>query len=452
MENLRSKLVSLTFFSFLNEIVGRGLGIISTIIIIHFLSRADFGLIGITLGYLSVFNFIALAPETILLRDYQQLKLKIIPYLQSFLGFAGVRLILMLLGWSIFVGLYHDQSHSTMIIWLLLVHIVCLNFELVSNITKELLFVEFKQALIMRLDVISKVIQIACLSGLYFYPAIEGYMLVFLLGSGLRFLLWQWVLIKKYGSIIFTEIHHNSRKKTSMLLESIKSFSLWQHLNGVGTNILYNIDTVILSLLAISLATIGNYSVALQLSNFFFLVPMIIQKSVMVSLANSSGAEQDNRILSEFIRYSILISALQLALFYFFGAWAIRTFITTIDSDEIFRFTLIILCGITILNICRPLVAYAVSRTDVAKLLYVVTIPAVTLGIAMFLSWGYYFGVHGVALANIFNYGLYAFMIWCFIRWNQKKVLLIRIKLITSLEKQLLMRMWSYLRKRGNGQ
>jgi O-antigen/teichoic acid export membrane protein len=306
-----------------------------------------------------------------------------------------------------------------------------------SNITtlqapiKELLRVDFKQktATITGFFIEITILGILILV-LNLIPSLTAYLAVFLTTSICAFGVWLIILTRIYN---YTWIFNCESIK--LLKYSIKDFSLWNHFNGAITNLIYNIDTAILSLLGISLSAIGNYTVALKLSNFFFIAPMLLQGVNTIAVANMNE-KTSNIGINLFLKYSFVLSLTQLLIFILFGEWVIESFITQKATEAIFTYGLLIITGVSILNIGRPLISWITIKGSLKEAFFRIYLPSGIIGIFIYFLLGIFFGATGVACGNIVVYSLFLSLVIIYVLHTCPFKL--KLYLFTSQEKELI--------------
>lgn len=406
--NLKQKVSNLAFFSVLDIILGKLIHVISLLVVLRFLPREDFGVIGLSYGYLAFLSLLSLAPETILYRDFLKIKLaqKVNLHISAFLIFGFVRTLVILIIGCIIGGYLYWYYKSWIIPISFIVITLGSNIIIMQGPIKELLRVDFKQKVAAITGFFIEIIILGVLIlVLYLSPSLVTYLTVFLSASFGAFGIWLIILKKVYNySWIF------NRESISVLKYSIKDFSLWNHFNGTVSNLLYNVDTAILSLIGISLSIIGNYTVALKLSNFFFFAPMVLQSVNTIALANINKERCDFGI-NLFLKYSVVISLIQLFLFVLFGKWAIATFVTQKDTELIFKYALLIIIGVSVLNIGRPLFSWITIKGSLREVFLKVYLPSGIIGIFVYFILAVFWGAIGVACGNIVVYSLFLILI-----------------------------------------
>lgn len=435
--NLREKVANLTFFSLLDTILGKAIHLISLIVLVKLLSRGDFGVIGISFGYLAILSFLSLAPETVLYRDFPNIKSdkKINLCISSFILFGLFRTLIILVISCAVGGCLYWYYKDYIIPLSFIIITLGSNIILLQGPIKELLRVDFRQKLA---TITGFFIEVAILfiiiSALFLSPSLVVYLSVFLATSICALMVWLTILKRIYNfSWVF------SRDTMKVLKHSIWDFSFWNHLNGSMTNLIYNVDTAILSLCGMSLIVIGNYTVALKLSNFFFVVPMILQGTNTIALSNVKK-EKSSFTVSLFLKYILIISLIQLIIFILFGRWAIETFITPKDSELIFQHALLIIIGVSILNIVRPLISWVAIKGSLKQVFFKVYLPSGIISFFIYLILTKYFGSIGTAFGNIVCYLLFSVLMIYYIA--KKCSFKIEGGLITRDEKDLLLKLF----------
>ena len=440
---LKEKVTNLAFFSLLDTILNRVIHFLSLLVVIKFLPRDDFGIIGISFGYLAILSLLSLAPETVLYRDFPNIKLtkKISLYISSFI-FFGLFRTLIILAISCVIGGYLYWQYKNYIVPLSFVIITLgSNIILLQGPIKELLRVDFKQKIATIAGfLIEMTILLIIILTLFLFPLLEVYLIVFLTTSICALMAWLIILKKVYN---FNWVFN--RNTIRVLKYSIHDFSFWNHLNGSVTNFIYNIDTAILSLCGAPIITIGNYTVALKLSNFFFILPIVLQSTNTITLSNVKK-EKSNFIAGLFLKYSLIVSLIQLVFFILFGKWAIKTFITSKDSALIFQYALLIIIGVSILNIVRPLISWIAIKGNLKQVFFKVYLPSGIISFFIYSILTKCFGPVGTAFGNIVCYLLFSFlMIYYIIRKCPFKI---EGGLITQEEKDLLFNLFKTLIKK----
>ncbi len=429
--SLKNKLVGLTAYSFTDQIFSRLFGIISFVVIVRLLPRDDVGIIGLVAGYLVIFNFLSIAPETILLRDFPKIKDRVHLYITSFMIFWFIRTVATMIMASI-VSLYlYWQFENLIVVLVFLAAALFFNMGLFTSIIKELFYVDFKQKTAMSVNFVMNALSLGLILLLYFSPTILFYVFLSFISSAITMVIW-YLLLRKYFSFRFCF----TREIFRVLNFSITDFAFWQHMNGAITYMIYRIDTAILGFFA-TFTVIGDYTIALSIANFFFFVPQIIQKSVMVGLSNIGDKKNEGLLMGIIIKYSFIIAMAQLIFFILFGRWIIAILFTPKHLEEIYLYTFIIVIGVTILNISRPLMSLIAAKCSLRETFFKVYLPGGVIAFLGYVILTYLYGSIGTAVGNIVGYSFFSLLLIIFV-WRRYPGKL-KFKIITTKEREIIM-------------
>lgn len=434
---LKNKLFGLTAYSFIDTVLLRFFGVISFIIIVRLLDRSDIGIIGVATGYLVFFNFLALAPETILLRDYPKVKDRINQYISSFMIFWFIRsFIMIVLAGIIAFFLYHQFENRIVPIYFIGATVL-FNMGMFQSLITELFYVSFRQKIVMTMHIVLSLFATGLVFLLFFKPTLMFYLFLSFISTFVGLVTWYY-LLKRYFAFKFIY----AKDSLKIVKNSIKDFALWQHFNGTITYLIYRIDTVILSFF-VTLTIIGDYTIALGIANFFFLVPQIVQKTAMVGLSNINTKTEEGLFMSIVLKYSFILGIAQLLLFILFGKWIIQTLFTSEHVEQIFLYTVLITCGVTILNFMRPVMSLIASKCSLKEGFFQVYLPAGIMALVGYIILTYFYGPVGTAIGNIVGYSVFALLQYSFI--NKKYPLHFKFELITAEEKEMFKNLLSRL-------
>jgi O-antigen/teichoic acid export membrane protein len=427
--SLKNKLFGVTTYGFIDQVFSRLLGIIAFVVIIRLLSREDIGIIGLVAGYLVIFNFFSLAPETVLLRDFPKIKSKVNLYISSFMVFSFFRTVVsMSLAGLVAMYLYW-QFGSLLVVLVFLASVLFFNMGLFTSIITELFHVDFRQRLIMTINLVMRVFFLGLLLLLYFNPTLLFYVFLSFVSSLIGMTTW-YLLLLKYFSFRFCF----TREIFQVLRFSISDFAFWQHLNGAITYMIYRVDTAILGFFT-TFTVIGDYTIALAVANFFFFVPQILQKSVMVGLSNITDKEDEGLLMGIVMKYSLVLAIAQLIFFVLFGKWIIAILFTAERLDEIYLYALLIVIGVTILNAARPLMPLIATKCSLREGFFEVYLPGGVLAVLGYVVLTYLYGPIGTAIGNIAGYSFFSLLSLVFI-WR-KYPLKLQFALVTPEEKEM---------------
>lgn len=425
--SLRLDVFKLVSFSMMSTILTKVMGVVSFLVVVRLLPRSDIGLIGVIAGYTAMLGFLALGPEAVLVRDFPKIKDRLNDYLSGFIRFWFFRsIVVMIIAGAIALWLYfffHDISFPIYMIGIA----ISINMTQFEQIIKEVFYVDFKQKIATKMTFALEVISFGMLLSLFFYGYILVYILVIVLSSIINACIWFYLLRKHY--------HFHFMPHTKDIIKvSILDYSLWAHLSNSFMSLVYRIDTFILSFF-VGLSAIGNYTIALEIGNFFFIIPRLLQKSVMIGTVNLKNPERLNDVISIFVKYFLLLSIAQVAGFLLLGRWIVALFTDTAVED-IYLYSLLIVTGVSILNVFRPISTIINTHASMKKGFYFVYLPASVISIAIYYYMALTYGVLGVAIGNIFAFSILSLFIIVFVQ--RSFPLKIRLRLFSDIEQGLL--------------
>ena len=202
---------------------------------------------------------------------------------------------------------------------------------------------------------------------------------------------------------------------------NILNFTLWNHFNDAITFMIYKIDTFVLAFF-VSIEEVATYTVALTLSNYFFIIPQIGEKVLKISYSNMRiGSNDEKKLYSKGTFVLNAISILQFIFFIIFGKFFVRFLFPTTNIVKVYQLSALIILGITILNLARPISAILAIRVDLKSLFKNVYLPAGIIAILIYLSFGCFYKAYGVAAGNIASYLIFALLI-AFYRYRNYKI------------------------------
>lgn len=425
--SLKGNLFRLASYSVIDIAAIKIISGIIFILLVRLLPRADIGIIGLVAGYLTIFRFLSITPESILFRDFPKIKNQLNEYLSAFIVFWAIRTVFILALGGVFAYILSFFYGSTVLPLYLFGAVVVLSLGYFQSIVKETHYVDFKQKIVTKINVVLMIVQLSLVGILFFKPSLLLYLGILLFVNVSSVFVWYFILKKNFHfSFILTKDTFNKIKY------SIKDFSLWQNLSGSVGYLIYNIDTLILAFF-VSLEVIGDYTIALMIANFFFIVPQILQKSFTVGFSHIESKFIVNKALSAFLRYALLFSVLQLVLFVLFGNILVGIFTDT-HVEIIFWYSLIIITGISIFNVFRPLNSLIAIKTSFKKAFFHVYLPSGVVAVLTYFILTFWFGAIGTAWGNILAYSLFVIFLLVYVKKNLN--LSLSFELMSKEEKQ----------------
>jgi O-antigen/teichoic acid export membrane protein len=416
MSSFKNNIVNTIAYSFLDVILNKFIKLGAELLVLNLLSKDEIGLWGIAGSYLVFINYMMLTPESILLKDYQDYKddkKKKDQIFTSFINFSLFRnFVIVLIGVIIAIVLAFQNQILAITFFCLLLQKLFIGFQ---EMIKLKFYVNFKQSFVTRVTFFQNLTFLASLTILFVSPSLYTFTAILVLTD--LFFTMGWIGLLK--TKLDFKYQKNKSDWINLTKHNIKSFTFWQHLNGTTTNLMYNIDPWVLSFF-VSTAIIGEYTIGLKFSNYFFILPMILQKSTTLHFSHKLNMENTEKVLMKYIGLFFLVSAVQLGGYLVFGRFVLDKMFREGDIDFIFSITTFILIGISVLNIARPFIALISVHYSLKKSFFQIYLPTVILGIVNYFLMAKYFGVKGVAVGNIFNYLFMFLLLLTFYLRNRK--------------------------------
>jgi len=295
---------------------------------------------------------------------------------------------------------------------------------------KDLFFVDFRQLAVIKMNLIINTISVLIMLSLFSYPSLIAYSMILLASASLNILL-SCVYLKRYFSFQITFGAYSSAKR--ILKNTLMNFAIWNHLTGSVATILYKIDILILSLFA-ALSAVGDYTIAVSIAELFLFITIILQKPLHVSFSRLDSKASIEIAMGIFLKYFLAIALLQVTVFYFFGWHLVRIF-TSESADQIFSYSLMIIIGISMLTILRPLGILAAVKTNMRDQFMEVHMPAGIAGTLSYFYLSYMFGPIGAAAGNIVAYSILSLLSLFYV--TRHYPLKPKFKLVTPQEKEI---------------
>lgn len=394
---LKEQLFKQTVMSTANQALSMIMGLASFFLLSRILPREDIAIIGISSGFIAMFALLMIAPEVLLFRNYASFKKNPKTFAESFLSFWAIRTLLVL---SLMVGaawLLYSTRGDFLLIYLLGAALVYHLNTLQASI-QEFFFVEFRQKDILKMNLAYQLLFLVGLGVVFMERELGVYLLLLLTLTGLFSMVWVYRFLKTFPIPL--------RFSPSVLKQDFQSVFnnsvLWNHFIGAVAQIIYRGDIFFLGFFATAYA-VGNYTIALTLAGVFIFVPQILQKMCTVALTRSAGKTGDTPIVNAMIKYSVLVSILQFAGFYLLGDW-ILSFVAPTNHHEVYSIGLLIVGGVTLFNVVRPLHGYASTRGNLKQLFLEVFLPTGLTAIIIY-AWA---ATQGIMMAAAANAGVYA--------------------------------------------
>lgn len=396
------KIIHNILYSGLEQIVLLIAQFLSSILIIRNIPRADYGLLGVIVGYYVFFNVLNITVESVLVRDHQLYGNRINKYLRDFCGISLVKnLAIGLLSCLLSVTLYYFYRDVKVFYAVGINYVVLAGQALVSPLIQYYV-VKFNQKLVTRISIIRTFLRLSLLVGLIYYQSMLYYFTVEITVNLLFCVIW-FVVAKKQLDFGFLELFKFKSFDWKFIKDVVLHYSMWTHLTGVTTNFVYRSDTFFLSFF-VGLIAIGDYNIALTSSNIASIASSILGYQNSVSLSNVNTKEEIEKITNGFLKVSIYLGLVTFLTFVVFGKFYLQLITGEENITEIYYYMLFIVSGLILIKtIATPLVALINMKGSVKDFFKRVSMPLlIIIGVCYTLS-AYFYGVMGVAIANLIN-------------------------------------------------
>lgn len=397
-----------TFFDVLQQAQLLVFSTLGNILVINLISREEYGLIGLSAGYFSIFSWLLISPEGILVQKYQEYKSDFSKHISIFYTFNIIKIIfslfVLLLISLIFFYLQKSWHFSLIFLLFSLSQMLIMFLGQIQYFLK----IKFQQKKITSFTTVLRTAQTIILFFLYLKPSVLFYLIFLSFFTILEIFIYSRILQKVHNFLWWYPL----KETLQVIVKNIKEFSFWNHMTSMLIKYIYEIDVVFLSFWA-SLTVVGNYSIALKIANLSFILPSLIQNSTTLALTRIIISEKRNIAVNIFVKYAFILSSLQLIGFMLFGKLYIE-FHTHAYVDEIYLYSLLIMIGTTILNSFRPILSYIISSSEIKKFFNFSVLPSVIFATLIYLILGKLFLAVGLAAANILAYAFWVSTMFVF--------------------------------------
>ncbi|MFH0970359.1 MAG: hypothetical protein V1776_02775 [Candidatus Diapherotrites archaeon] len=393
---LKEQLFKQALMSTANQTLSMIMGLFSFFLLSRILPREDIAIIGITGGFIAMFAFLMITPEVLLFRDYVSFKKNPKKFAESFLSFWAVRTMLVFSLMLVGGWLLYSSRGDFLLIYLIGTALVYHLNTLQASI-QEFFFVEFKQKDILKMNLAYQLLFLGGLGIVYVERELGVYLLLLAVLTGLFSMAWVYRFLKTFPFPLLLSPSVLKQDFKSVFNTSI----LWNHFIGSVAQLIYRADIFFLGFFATAFA-VGNYTIALTLAGVFIFIPQILQKMCIVALARTTGKENDLFIVNAIIKYSILVSTVQLIGYYLVGDYVL-SFVAPTNHAEVYGLGLLLVGGVSLFNAVRPLHGYAYSRGNLKQLFLEVFLPSAGIALVMY-AWAATQGVQVAAASNVFVY------------------------------------------------
>lgn len=389
---------------------------ISSILLSKYLPREEFGAIAVISGAYAFLQFVNIAIENILIKDYQKFQSSINETLSQFIQINILKTMVLFICCIVVGAIYYNQTERAVFIYTSLSLFFVLAMDIIISPLIIYASLLFKQEIVTKVSLIRWTLNIIGLSFLIRFPSIKTVLIKDLFILIFVILLWLHQAKKElHLSLRVSKINWN------FLRENFVGYSLWVHLIGVISNIVYKADAFILYYF-VSLKLIGNYNIALSVANIANIIPSILINQNNVALSHCKTVEESKVLTGKFLRLSIYLGVISFGGFSVFGKMYL-SLITKTDIDEIYGYLLLIAGGLLVVRmVISPLVAFVNIKGDVRGLLMRVQIPLLITVLINYTLFSYLYGTRGAAISNLLNSFLWLIFLFIEIKTYEFKI------------------------------
>jgi len=429
LSGLRARFASSLRFGAGEQLVVRLFDLVVLLVLLRSLSMSEIALFGVVTGMFVLFQLFGLVPETIILRCFPEWERtgRSRQALEALQWFALGRLLLLVGGASLAATLLGNSGRA---LGYAAVYALAIQLNQLAELGRLVFRVKLKQRTIVAVDTALRVLLLASMGGLLLSPHLATYLAIYASWAAVSATVWSSLLLRETGARFRPHGDH-----LGFLASSLGTFSIWQHLSGVATLMLYSIDPWIMTLLGVGQTTVGRYTVALKICGFFFLLPMFVQSMTTVLLVNVSDRGAWPHLLSRVLGTNALLALGQWLAFFAVGRPLVRLFGGGEAVDEIFHYALVINTGVLVLNLTRPIVGYLTAGADMREVFLKTYLPVCLAALVLYPGMISFWGAWGAALASLAGYSLLALSFAALVRSQQLPLPLPRpdIRFLTDL-------------------
>ncbi|HEM46201.1 MAG TPA: hypothetical protein ENO23_04060 [Alphaproteobacteria bacterium] len=436
-DSLGARLFDNTTLSFLDVIIRKGGTTLVFVLLVRLLEPSDIAAIGIGSGYLLAIGFLDVAPIRALLRDYPHVardQRRRDQLLSGLLGFWLAQAAVMFIACGLLDALVlakFELDGLSLLFWAMTADYVVLTLQ---DWIRIVFYADFRQGTATRISFLINFARLLVYLLLLVDPSLELYSWL-LIGTSVCMALWWSVAFQRHYHLRL----RIARSAAEELWTSLRSYGLWDHFNRMATDVLFLVDTVVLSAFGL-LALLDSYTIAIKFASMLFLIPIQLHFALQLALANVGGELGRQRAINGFLKLTAVISVMQLLFVIVLGDWALRLLFGTDLKPEVFTFTLIITGGVTIMNIAWPLVSVINNLCDLRLAFFRAFLPATVLGLLQYVLFADRYGTLGVAWANVTGYLTLAVALAWFV--GRQYPFRLDRRLVTRRELVILRRLW----------
>jgi O-antigen/teichoic acid export membrane protein len=400
-----SELVETTIYKVISEMFNKLFLLFMLPVIIRLLPRDEVGVIGIVAGYIALIAVGNICPENILIRNFFKVRYRHFK-LSSYLNFSLVKFGLMAIA-TLIIALFMPTPTLKTAMFL---QAGIIFFGGLSAFFNFVYYVQLKQKLVTVIQVISQIVGIAV--AFYLMTAHQSvifYYIGLFLVSLMTVALFISFIRKDFD---YTGFRVDIQRQKEIIITSLTEFSFWNYLTGFVTNIMYTISPAILAIFS-GMGDVGNLTICVLITDFYFIVPMIVQGTSTIALSNL----RKRSLVRHLMKYQFTISLITLLGFLILGN-PVLLWISGKEESIVYTSTFMMLIFATTLNVVRPLLSKIVARYDMKKAFIKLFLPTLIFNVGSLLYLSSAYGFQGAVWGNSLSYLFFAIMIVIFYKFG----------------------------------
>lgn len=407
------RVASNTVFAMLDLVISKAGTTVVFVILVRLLSVDDIAAIGITTGYLVFITFLDVQPIRVLLRDYPTLARERRSRDELLTGMFAFWVVQAIGMFALFAVLERfalsriDVPGIGLLFLAVTIDYMALSLQ---GWVKTVLYADFQQKIATKVGFLLTVGRLGSYAVVWFRPSLATYSWLLISLALFSGVLWAALLVRL---VDYRPVW--SKDTPGLLWRSVRSYGLWDHGNRMAIDTLLMIDIVVLSWFA-PLSDIASYTIALRVNSLLFLLPMQLTHGLQLMLSHAGDDDRRHRSINVFLKWNAVLSAAQFAFMALAGEWLLRLLFGVSGEGPVLTYTLIIAGGVSLMNLCWPLVAVVNNLCSLYKAFLQIYMPALVLGLGVYVVAAARWGAMGVAWGNIAAYAVLCLGMAIFVR------------------------------------
>lgn len=192
-----------------------------------------------------------------------------------------------------------------------------------------------------------------------------------------------------------------------LILHNFKNQGIWNHLVSASTQIIYRVDTYILSMFS-PLSTVGKYNISLNAANTLATISGIVSTQNNVSLHHLKDEKLIEQVHSKFVRAHIYLFVAWLGGSFLFAEVILKLFSGQNFGQEMVEYFLWISTGLALIKtLSMPFVSLIQNKGELRSYFFKVIAPVLVLAPALYLIFAKFGGARGLAMSNVLIFSIW---------------------------------------------